>query len=238
MTERIDPFEALEPYARLLLHRALGKDGVAPFTQPRHAGLVRALTHLLDEPSPLPLRAVDLRSEAVEAVVAELEGEGHVAAAVDLSDIGTHDALVTWARRELGELYVLAHLAAVLRRRSSIDDVTEEDWDLALGVNLKGYFAMIREAAPHLCGQGSGVIVNTSSGSGFGHPSAVAYAAAKEGVAARATFMIGFWTCRRPTSSIPETHRASPVHNPITPRRWATSRASSAVTEEEARRSG
>jgi NAD(P)-dependent dehydrogenase (short-subunit alcohol dehydrogenase family) len=41
---------------------------------------------------------------------------------------------------------------------------------------------MIREAAPHLCGQGSGVIVNTSSGSGFGHPSAVAYASAKEGV--------------------------------------------------------
>ena len=41
---------------------------------------------------------------------------------------------------------------------------------------------MIREAAPHLCAQGSGAIVNTSSGSGFGHPSAVAYASAKEGV--------------------------------------------------------
>ena len=60
--------------------------------------------------------------------------------------------------------------------------VTEEEWDLALDVNLKGYFAMIREAAPHLCRQGHGAIVNTSSGSGFGHPSAVAYAAAKEGV--------------------------------------------------------
>jgi 3-oxoacyl-[acyl-carrier protein] reductase len=41
---------------------------------------------------------------------------------------------------------------------------------------------MIREAAPHFCRQGSGVIVNTSSGSGFGHPSYVAYASAKEGV--------------------------------------------------------
>src|SRR4029077_7721068 len=36
--------------------------------------------------------------------------------------------------------------------------------------------------APHLCRQGSGVVVNTSSGSGFGHPSHVAYASAKEGV--------------------------------------------------------
>ncbi len=49
-------------------------------------------------------------------------------------------------------------------------------------MNLKGYFAMIRAAAPYLCRQGSGAIVNTSSGSGFGHPSHVAYASAKEGV--------------------------------------------------------
>ena len=71
---------------------------------------------------------------------------------------------------------------ATAARNADLWRVTEEDWDLALGVNLKGYFAMIREAAPHLCGQGSGVIVNTSSGSGFGHPSAIAYTSAKEGV--------------------------------------------------------
>ncbi len=59
---------------------------------------------------------------------------------------------------------------------------TEQDWDLTFDVNLKGYFAMIRAAAPHLCRQGSGSIVNTASGSGFGHPSMVAYSAAKEGV--------------------------------------------------------
>jgi NAD(P)-dependent dehydrogenase (short-subunit alcohol dehydrogenase family) len=41
---------------------------------------------------------------------------------------------------------------------------------------------MIRAVAPHLCRQRSGAIVNTSSGSGFGHPSHVAYSAAKEGV--------------------------------------------------------
>jgi NAD(P)-dependent dehydrogenase (short-subunit alcohol dehydrogenase family) len=71
---------------------------------------------------------------------------------------------------------------ATAARNADLWRVTEEEWDLAIGVNLKGYFAMIREAAPHLCGQGAGVIVNTSSGSGFGHPSAVAYASAKEGV--------------------------------------------------------
>jgi 3-oxoacyl-[acyl-carrier protein] reductase len=59
---------------------------------------------------------------------------------------------------------------------------TEKDWDLSFDVNLKGYFAMIRALAPHFCSRGSGAIVNTSSGSGFGHPSHVAYASAKEGV--------------------------------------------------------
>jgi NAD(P)-dependent dehydrogenase (short-subunit alcohol dehydrogenase family) len=41
---------------------------------------------------------------------------------------------------------------------------------------------MIREATPHMARQGGGAIVNTSSSSGFGHPSHAAYAAAKEGV--------------------------------------------------------
>jgi acyl transferase domain-containing protein/SAM-dependent methyltransferase/aryl carrier-like protein len=66
MTPRIDPFEALEPYARLLLHRALGPDGVAPFTRPRHVGLVRALGNLLQEPSPPPAQAAALRNALLQ----------------------------------------------------------------------------------------------------------------------------------------------------------------------------
>jgi NAD(P)-dependent dehydrogenase (short-subunit alcohol dehydrogenase family) len=133
--------------------------------------------------------AVDLRREVVEAVVAELDGDGHVAAAVDLADIGTHAALVERARRELGELYVLAHLAAVLRRRSSIDDVTEEDWDVQLDVNLKAAFFLCRASARAMVEQGGGgrVIAFTSQGwqsGGFG--GAVAYAASKGGIVSMA----------------------------------------------------
>ena len=61
---------------------------------------------------------------------------------------------------------------------------TEEQWDFTFGVNVNGYFAMIRAAAPHMCRKGSGAIVNTSSGSGFGHPAMIAYGTAKEGVSA------------------------------------------------------
>jgi NAD(P)-dependent dehydrogenase (short-subunit alcohol dehydrogenase family) len=132
--------------------------------------------------------AVDLRQDAVDAVVAEL-GPGHIAAAVDLSDISTHDALVARARRELGELYVLAYLAAVLRRRASIDDVTEDDWDVQLDVNLKAAFFLCRASARAMVEQGAGgrIIAFTSQGwqtGGFG--GSVAYAASKGGIVSMA----------------------------------------------------
>jgi NAD(P)-dependent dehydrogenase (short-subunit alcohol dehydrogenase family) len=71
---------------------------------------------------------------------------------------------------------------ATFTRLGDLADYAESDWDSTLDVNLKGYFAMIRYVAPYMCKQGSGVIVNTSSASGYGHPSHAAYAAAKEGV--------------------------------------------------------
>jgi NAD(P)-dependent dehydrogenase (short-subunit alcohol dehydrogenase family) len=90
-------------------------------------------------------------------------------------------AIVDAAVSELGGIDILINNATAARNED-LWKMAEADWDLAFDVNLKGYFAMIRAATPHFARQRSGAIVNTSSGSGFGHPSAVAYAAAKEGV--------------------------------------------------------
>jgi NAD(P)-dependent dehydrogenase (short-subunit alcohol dehydrogenase family) len=126
---------------------------------------------------------VGLRTGADAAgVVAEIEAAGGVAIADTNS--ATWDgaaAIVEHAIVDFGRLDIVVNNATAARN-ADLWRVTEAEWDLAMGVNLKGYFAMIREAASHLCAQGSGAIVNTSSGSGFGHPSAVAYASAKEGV--------------------------------------------------------
>src|SRR5256714_606176 len=129
--------------------------------------------------------AVDLKQDAVEAVVAGLEGQGHRAVGTDLGDLASHDRLVARARSELGSLDVLAHLAAVLRRRNNIDDVSEDDWDFQLDTNLKATFFLCRAAARAMREQGRGgrIITFTSQAwwtGGFG--GSVVYAASKGGI--------------------------------------------------------
>jgi 3-oxoacyl-[acyl-carrier protein] reductase len=58
----------------------------------------------------------------------------------------------------------------------------EHEYDATMGVNLKGYFALIKHAVEPMARQGGGAIVNTSSASGYGHPAHSSYATAKEGV--------------------------------------------------------
>jgi NAD(P)-dependent dehydrogenase (short-subunit alcohol dehydrogenase family) len=117
-----------------------------------------------------------------ESVAAEITAAGGVAVADTTSATWDGAAgIVGHAVDEFGRLDIVVNNATAARN-ADLWRVTEDEWDLAIDVNLKGYFAMIREATPLFAQQGSGAIVNTSSGSGFGHPSAVAYASAKEGV--------------------------------------------------------
>lgn len=129
--------------------------------------------------------AVDIDQARVDEVVAGLEGNGHIAVGTDLRDLSSHAPLIARARRELGNLYVLANLAAVLRRRSSLDEVTEDDWDFQLDVNLKAAFFLCRAAGRAMIEQGQGgrIILFSSQGwwtGGFG--GSVVYAASKGGI--------------------------------------------------------
>lgn len=129
--------------------------------------------------------AVDLEQAKVDEVVAGLEGTGHVAVSANLGDIAGHPALVQRARDELGNLYVLANLAAVLRRRGSLDEVTEDDWDFQHDINLKAAFFLCRAAGDAMIEQGVGGRIITFSSQGWwtgGFGGSVAYAATKGGV--------------------------------------------------------
>jgi NAD(P)-dependent dehydrogenase (short-subunit alcohol dehydrogenase family) len=128
---------------------------------------------------------VDREQPAAERVLRELDGDGHLAVAADLTHLNEHEGLIRRALDELGSLDVLAHLAAVLRRRSSVDEVTEDDWDFQIDTNLKAAFFFCRSAARAMVEQGRGgrIITFTSQGwwtGGFG--GSVVYAASKGGI--------------------------------------------------------
>jgi NAD(P)-dependent dehydrogenase (short-subunit alcohol dehydrogenase family) len=129
--------------------------------------------------------AVDLDQGRLDELVGTMDGSGHVGVVADLRDLSTHTPLVERAVAELGEVYVLANLAAVLRRRGSLDEVTEDDWDLQHDINLKSAFFLARAAGKAMIAAGNGgrIILFSSQGwwtGGFG--GSVAYASTKGGV--------------------------------------------------------
>ena len=65
-----------------------------------------------------------------------------------------------------------------------IFDITEDEWDRVLAVTLKSQFLMAKHVGQQMAAQGGGRIVNIGSTSGFmGRSRAIAYSAAKGGVA-------------------------------------------------------
>jgi NAD(P)-dependent dehydrogenase (short-subunit alcohol dehydrogenase family) len=129
--------------------------------------------------------AVDLDQGKLDDLVGSLDGTGHVGVVANLGDLDSHDTVVQRAVEALGEVYVLANLAAVLRRRGSLDEVTEDDWDFQVDVNLKAAFFLSRAAGKAMiaAGKGGRIILFSSQGwwtGGFG--GSVVYAASKGGI--------------------------------------------------------
>jgi NAD(P)-dependent dehydrogenase (short-subunit alcohol dehydrogenase family) len=88
------------------------------------------------------------------------------------------------AVRLLGAVDVLINNAGISIRHPFLD-ITPEDWDRVVAVNLTGMFLAAQTAARHMVGKGGGVILMTASTNGIvGHPLYADYNAAKAGVIA------------------------------------------------------
>lgn len=161
-----------------------GLEGKGVIVTGAAGGIGRAITEAFATTG-AKVMAVDVDQAKVDDLVAGLEGSGHIGVAADLRDLAGHDGLVARARAEFGNLYVLANLAGVLRRKNSLNEVTEDDWDFQHDVNLKAAFFLARAAGTAMIEQGKGgrIILFSSQGwwtGGFG--GSVAYAATKGGV--------------------------------------------------------
>jgi len=76
---------------------------------------------------------------------------------------------------------ILCNCAGIAIRKDVVD-LTEDEWDRALDVTLKGIYMLSHEVIPHMIRGGGGSIINIGSGWGLkGGPSAASYCAAKGG---------------------------------------------------------
>jgi NAD(P)-dependent dehydrogenase (short-subunit alcohol dehydrogenase family) len=100
----------------------------------------------------------------------------------DVASMADAERMVTEAVAAHGRLDVLFCNAGI-PARIPIEELTEEQWDRVLAVNLKGMFTVTKAALPHLKEAGGASVVFTGSELSFvGDPETPAYSASKGAV--------------------------------------------------------
>jgi 3-oxoacyl-[acyl-carrier protein] reductase len=126
---------------------------------------------------------LDLDEGAAKGTVEAIESAGGRAIAVgaDVSDAAAVEAAVERVVAELGAPTVLVNNAGVTRD-NLLFKMTETDWDVVMGVHLRGAFLMSKATQKHMTEAGWGRIVNLSSTSALGNRGQANYSAAKAGL--------------------------------------------------------
>jgi NAD(P)-dependent dehydrogenase (short-subunit alcohol dehydrogenase family) len=124
------------------------------------------------------------RLEKVKEVAAEIDKQGGTALplACDVTLPKDADRAVAETSKKFGKVSVLVNNAGTLSV-STVDTISEEDWDRVVAVNLKGPFLMSRAALKEFRKAGGGAIVNIGSVLGLvAMQDRAAYCASKGGV--------------------------------------------------------
>lgn len=136
-----------------------------------------------------------LSSEGMAIVVADLDGDAAVTTARNIEagggraigvpcDVRNEEqvqAMVAAGREAYGRIDVLVNNAGLVKDRTLLK-MDEADWDLVLGVTLKGAFHCSRAVLPHMHERGWGRIINITSRALFGNPGQTNYSSAKAGL--------------------------------------------------------
>lgn len=130
----------------------------------------------------------DVSQEDCQKVVDEIEkkkGEG-LAVKCDVSKKKEVDELVKKTIEKFGKVDILINNAGIAQFKPFLE-LTEEEWDRTLDINLKGYFLCAQAAGKEMAKQKSGAIINIASVAmgqqGVGFPNIVHYCASKGGIA-------------------------------------------------------
>ena len=131
---------------------------------------------------------VDLNGGEAERVAREINAAKGEAVALE-TDVTVTEAVAKMVKSVLerwGTIDVLVNAAGGFHRLAPITDISDEEWDTVMRVNLKSTFLCSRAVAPTMIERRKGRIINIASGSGIApNPYAqtyLPYGAAKAGV--------------------------------------------------------
>jgi NAD(P)-dependent dehydrogenase (short-subunit alcohol dehydrogenase family) len=126
---------------------------------------------------------LDEHEDAAETCAAiEEAGRRAVSIPGDLADPAHCRDVIARTVEEFGRVDVLVSNAAFQMDHPSLDEISDEEWDHTLAVNLSAYFHLVKAAVPHMPPGGS--IIGTSSvNSDTPSPTLLPYAATKAAIA-------------------------------------------------------
>ena len=131
----------------------------------------------------------DISQEDCQTVVTEIEGLGRKGLALkcNVTSRAEVEDMVRRAVAEFGKVDILVNNAGIISFKPFLE-LTDEDWDNTLNVNLKGQFLCSRAAAKEMAKNKWGRIINiasiSSGGCGIAFPLIAHYTASKGGVMA------------------------------------------------------
>lgn len=107
---------------------------------------------------------VDVNASAGQKAAEQFRGDGTVVCHIvgDVSKANDASRMVQEAVQALGGLDILVNNAGI-DVKGGVADISDEDWERQLSVNLGGPFRMTKAALPHLQRSGGGAIVNIAS---------------------------------------------------------------------------
>lgn len=125
---------------------------------------------------------IDLAAaQATADAIVEVGGKA-IAVRADVTRAVEFERLLDRTESELGPLDVLLNIAGMFPRVALVD-MTEEQWDAVIALNLKSVYLGARAALRRMLPRARGVVLSTASGTGIrGQPKGSAYSASKAGI--------------------------------------------------------
>ena len=127
---------------------------------------------------------LDINEDQGQAAKEQINQEGGRAKfyRCDVSSYADCEKVTEAIIAEFDKIDILFNNAGVIVRKDVVE-MSEQEWDLVVNVNLKGIYLLSHHVIPHMKAGGGGVIINTGSGWGLkGGSKAVSYCATKAGV--------------------------------------------------------